>query len=117
MYCNIVSKHISVPNLINRQTQHFSADLKIQYRFIFLQFLSSTVKDRTEFFFLDRLHQIVECSYLVALRDIVGVARDEHDLNNIVVLAKLLRHRHTVHITHFNIQEQNIVVTFLSIVE
>ena len=55
--------------------------------------------------------------HLVALGDVVGVPRDENDLNGIVALADLLCHGDAVHCAHFDVQEQDIVAAFLRTAE
>ena len=59
----------------------------------------------------------MKCSHLVALCNVVGVTCDEYDLYGLIVPADPLGHGHTVHGTHFNIQQENIPVLVLCIAE
>ena len=59
----------------------------------------------------------MEGGHLVALGDVVGVAGDEHNLDRVVVLPQVLCHGHAVHIAHFDVQQQDVIVLLLGVAE
>ena len=67
-----------------------------------------TVQHREELRFIYRLHQIMQRSHFVTLRNIIRISGNKNNLHCFIIPTYLLGHGHTVHGTHFDIQQENV---------
>ena len=114
---HIVAHDLGVADLVDRHPHHLAPGLEIEHLLVFGGLFGGAVQHSEQLFLLDRLHQIVEGGHLVAFCNVIAVAGDENDLDQVVFGPQPPGHGHTVHRPHLHIQQQDIVIVLFGVGE
>ena len=107
---DIVALHLQSAHLVQRHTHHLLGCFQRQHLGVFVQPLHHAVEHCKQFFLLHRLHQVVQRCHLIPFGDVVGIAGDKDNLHQLVGAAHLLCQTDAVHLSHLNIQQQQVKI-------